>query len=35
VFLQLIQSEVRGKAVELHELSSEGDNDVVDEENGS
>jgi hypothetical protein len=34
VFLQLIQSEVRGK-VEAQELSSEEDDDVVDERNVS
>jgi hypothetical protein len=34
VFLQLIQKEVRGKAVEVEELSSEEDDDVGDEEKG-
>jgi hypothetical protein len=34
VFLQLIKSEVRGKAVEVQEVSFEEDDDANDEENG-
>jgi hypothetical protein len=35
VLLQLIQKEVRGKAAEVHELSSEEEDDAEDEENAS
>jgi hypothetical protein len=35
LFLQLIQSDVSGKAVEVRELSFEADDDADDEDNGS